>query len=113
MILAQIEYSIAPNTNGSSLFTVQKVDGRAELSVGSSLIGNSGVLLVKVKATDKGTQPLSSEAEVAVLVIDENQFDPVFTNPDESQYNVATGDLPEILVDEVWFKLAFSKFSTN
>ncbi|GFN74772.1 protocadherin fat 4 [Plakobranchus ocellatus] len=96
----QIGYSIAPGTNGSSLFSVQEIDGRAELRVGSSLIGHSGLLLVKVIATDKGAEPRSSEAGVTVLVIDENQFDPVFTNPDEDQLNVSAGELPEITVDE-------------
>ncbi|GFR67442.1 cadherin-23 [Elysia marginata] len=96
----EIEYSIAPGTNGSTLFVVRKIDGRAELSVGSSLVGHSGLLVVKVKATDKGASPRTSEAEVTVLVIDENQFTPVFTNPDEGQYNVSTGELPEIIVDE-------------
>ena len=110
VLSGQVEYSIVPTINEHSLFMVREVDGRAELQVGSSLIGLPGVRHVKVKATDKGEQPLSTETEFTIIVTPERRFHPVHTYPGKEKYNPAPGDLPDIAVHKVCSPLSSQTF---
>uniref|UniRef100_A0A2C9KA32 Cadherin domain-containing protein n=1 Tax=Biomphalaria glabrata TaxID=6526 RepID=A0A2C9KA32_BIOGL len=96
----QIVFSIAPNTNGSTLFNVLGDNGKAFISVKNSLVNNVGLRTVIVVATDRGSPPLSSNVTISILVVDENQNKPVFVQPNQSAFNESTGKIPEIVIPE-------------
>ena len=98
---SQIDYTISPNTNGSSFFSIHKVSDRAELRIQQSLRGNSGTQLVTVIASDRGSPPRSISKTIAVIVIDMNLHTPVFTRPDQSNFDISLGQYPEISIQEV------------
>lgn len=69
------------------------------IRVKQKLIDNTGLRLVQVVATDKGTPPLNSSYDLSVFVIDENQHKPIFVQPNQTIYE--TEKIPEIWVEEV------------
>ncbi|XP_059163821.1 cadherin-23-like [Physella acuta] len=97
---AKIQYSIAPDTNGSKLFSVKDVNGSAVITTSSSLIDNFGTRLLRVVAMDMGTPPRNASVDISIFVVDENQHPPVFIHPKQSLFNATAGILPEVSVFE-------------
>ncbi|CAL1529850.1 unnamed protein product, partial [Lymnaea stagnalis] len=96
----EIVYSIAPGTNGSDLFAVGQNNGRGFVNVRQTLIDHFGLRLVIVTATDKGVPSKNSSTNLSVFVVDENQHRPVFTKPNEKNYDSIAGIFPDIEILE-------------
>ncbi|CAD5123767.1 DgyrCDS12075 [Dimorphilus gyrociliatus] len=81
---AKIQYSIDnTSTNASGLFGVDEKTG--SVFVSNSLVNKTGMRLITVLATDKGTPSLSSSTLVKVYVEDVNDQSPKIIHPDANK----------------------------
>ncbi|XP_059080013.1 cadherin-related tumor suppressor-like [Tigriopus californicus] len=70
----QITFSVV---NGKDSFAIGPTSGTIRLLKSSDLLGTENIIL-RVKATDNGSPPLSSETQITIYITDENRHAPAF-----------------------------------
>lgn len=82
-----VEYSLTSNTNTTGWFFIRTVPNpsinknEGVIMLKENLLGRVGIVYITVRATDKGTSPLSSEKQLYFEVEDVNLHQPQFVVP--------------------------------